>query len=353
MIRKLTAFLALASLLAACASPIDVPAGPAVTTPELADGVFVMSDGARLPEQSWLPKSAEGKPDAPKAVLIGVHGMNDYSNAFAMPASYFAKHGIATYAYDQRGFGRAPDRGHWAGTRTMVDDMAEVTDLVRKKYPDTPVYLFGLSMGCAVILAAAGEHKLPNVDGVILSSPAVWGWHSMNVAYKLALWTSAHVWPGKTLSGSRLEIWPSDNIAMLRAYSKDPLVIKQTRIGTIYGLVTLMDRGYLGARDLDVPTLVLYGKKDEIVPEAPVMHVAKIIPAPKRILEYDYGYHMLQRDLDRVVVYRDVDAWLLNHNAPMPSVAGESSGPSFADEIAFGTDTGVPRPAIKQATMGP
>jgi alpha-beta hydrolase superfamily lysophospholipase len=40
-----------------------------------------------------------------------LHGFNDYSNAFEVPAQALAWRGIATYAYDQRGFGEAPLRG--------------------------------------------------------------------------------------------------------------------------------------------------------------------------------------------------------------------------------------------------
>ena len=43
---------------------------------------------------------------APKAVIIALHGMSDYSNAFDMPGKVWAKRGITTLAIDQRGFGR-------------------------------------------------------------------------------------------------------------------------------------------------------------------------------------------------------------------------------------------------------
>ena len=73
--------------------------------------------------------------------------------------------------------------------------------------------------------------------------------------------------PGLTLTGRGLKIKPSDNIAMLRALSRDPLVIKETRVDTIYGLVDLMDAALASAPLLDVPLLVMYGAKDEIVPQ--------------------------------------------------------------------------------------
>ena len=59
-------------------------------------------DGLHLPLREWDAKN-------PKAVIVALHGMSDYSEAFEMPAPWWAEHGITTIAYDQRGFGRAPD----------------------------------------------------------------------------------------------------------------------------------------------------------------------------------------------------------------------------------------------------
>src|SRR5919199_2038019 len=106
-------------LLAACAAaPQDPPAlatqvatlGGAVATgsPRLEAQRFVTADGAVLPLRRWLPEGA------PKAVVLALHGFNDYSNGFAAPGPEWAAEGIATYAYDQRGFGAAPQRGQWA-----------------------------------------------------------------------------------------------------------------------------------------------------------------------------------------------------------------------------------------------
>ena len=74
------------------------------------------ADGAELPLRSWLPQA--GPPDA---VLVALHGFNDYSNFFDGPGRWLAGRGIASYAYDQRGFGGAPHRGLWAGTEALAE----------------------------------------------------------------------------------------------------------------------------------------------------------------------------------------------------------------------------------------
>jgi len=59
-------------------------------------------------------KTRPGKSEV-KAVILALHGFNDYANAFDGPGEIWAKEGIVTYAYDQRGFGAAPERGLWPG----------------------------------------------------------------------------------------------------------------------------------------------------------------------------------------------------------------------------------------------
>src|SRR5215831_6525254 len=235
--------LILTTVLAACAGQgtghLAAPAGIGNAVPpdgppraaQLAEKALIADDGATLPLRTWLP---EGKP---KAVILALHGFNDYSNAFAAPAEEWAKHGIATYAYDQRGFGAAAERGMWAGRAALAADVATAAGVLRRRYPGVPLYILGESMGGAVaVVAMTGESDtpLPDVDGVILTAPAVWGRATMDLLPRLALWGAVRLMPGLTLTGRGLEKKPSDNIAMLRALARDPLVIKETRVDTIY-----------------------------------------------------------------------------------------------------------------------
>lgn len=276
-----------------------------------------MPDGARLPMRVW---GAEN----PRAIIIGLHGMNDYSNAFAMPGEWFASRGITLWAYDQRGFGGAPGRGLWAGAARMADDLNTMVALARKTHPGLPVYLLGESMGGAVAMRAFTQPDPPHVDGVILAAPAVWGWRAMNAFYETVLWMSAHLLPSMTLTGGGLGIQPSDNIEMLLALGRDPQVIKETQVGTIYGLVELMDEGAAAARFIHAPVLLLYGAKDEIVPPLPVGDAMRDMQKAGRDVTpacYATGYHMLLRDLQREIVWQDIESWIDTRELPLPSGA--------------------------------
>ena len=292
---------------------------------------FVAADGQVLPLRKWLPDGAV------KAVILALHGFNDYSNAFEGPGEAWAKRGIATYAYDQRGFGAAPERGFWPGRAALAADAATASQILRRLYPGVPLYLLGESMGGAVaVVAMTGESgaPIPDVDGVILTAPAVWGRATMDLLPRLALWGAVRLAPGLTLTGRGLEITPSDNIAMLRALSRDPLVIKETRVDAIYGLVDLMDAALDSAPSLDVPLLVMYGAKDEIVPKTPIRRFVGSLPPECRhrakLAWYKDGYHMLLRDLEGPIVTADVANWVLAPAAPLPSGADRVGAEAFS-----------------------
>ena len=252
--------------------------------PHFTETAFVAADGAVLPLRKWLPPTG-GRADEVKAVILALHGFNDYSNAFDGPGGIWSTAEIATYAYDQRGFGAAPERSLWPGRAVLAADAATAIQVLRLLYPRVPVYLLGDSMGGAVaVIAITGESgtPVPDVDGVILTAPAVWGRSTMGLLPNLALWAGVRLMPGVTLTGRGLKIKPSDNIAMLRALARDPWVIHETRIDAIYGLVDLMDATLASAPLLDVPMLVSYGAKDEIVPQAAVRRFVEALPTEPR-----------------------------------------------------------------------
>jgi acylglycerol lipase len=320
-------------LLAACApapdsrGPIDAsPATVAQTAapgePHFTDKDFITVDGQGLPLRKWLPRFR------PRAAVLALHGFNDYSHAFEGPGAAWADRGIATYAYDQRGFGAAPEREHWPGRAILAGDAAAAAAALRRLYPGVPVYLLGESMGGAVaIMALTGENgtPVPEVDGVILAAPAVWGRAMMAFPSRLALWLGVRLLPSLTLTGRGLGIKPSDNLEMLRELARDPMVIKATRVDTIYGLVDLMDAALAAAPRLDPPLLLLYGADDQIIPKPALQRFVDALPAqprqPRRVAFYGSGYHMLLRDLDRALVIEDIANWVLDPAAPLPSGA--------------------------------
>lgn len=326
----------------ACANPQVQEFSLKRQDPVLQQDALIASDGARLSLRSWLPKGS------PKAVIIALHGMNDYSNAFAMPGEFLSKQGIAVYAYDQRGFGASPNAGIWPGEDNLVTDLNDMVTVVKKHYPGAPVYVMGESMGGAVAIAAFSRPDAPQVDGVILSAPAVWGGEAMNPFYRGTLWLISHIIPGKIFTGEGLKIMASDNIPMLRELGRDPLVLKGSRADSLLGLVRLMGKGYDNIEKLNVPLLVLYGSNDQVIPKVAVQGALSSVHRPAIFAYYPKGYHMLLRDLNRDIPTQDVTGWMLIDKATLFSgLVWDPKEPATVPEVLKSpVERGIARTSI-------
>ena len=88
------------------------------------------------------------------------------------------------------------------------------------------------------------------------------------------------------------------------------------------------------APSLDVPLLVMYGAKDEIVPKTPIRRFVSSLPPECRhrakLAWYKDGYHMLLRDLEGPIVTADVANWVLAPGAPLPSGADRIAAEAFS-----------------------
>lgn len=315
----------LAAALAACA-PVMAPPGPDLVRPQLQDDALVAADDYRLPLRRWLPTGE------PRIVVLALHGFGDYANAFDQAAQFWAANGVATYAYDQRGFGATATAGRWAGVGPMIDDLAMAETLIRARHRGTRFVLMGESMGAALIMAGLANGKVAPPDATVLLGPAARGRATLGAVGRNGLWLVAHSIPWWPVSTVGMNYSPSDNIAMLRRLANDPLVIKSPRVDMVWGLVNAMDGALEAAPKLDGPLLLAYGARDRVVPPHVMAELVEGLRAEAgiRVAVYKEGYHLLLRDLQAPVVHRDVLAWMLDPEPPLLSGADTGTAPFFA-----------------------
>jgi acylglycerol lipase len=305
--------------LAACITPRVQAPLTGSQTPRIEQDAAVMEDGARLPLRAWLP------PGSPRAVIVAVHGLNDYSGGFERTGTFLAAQGFTVYAFDQRGFGRHTEVGIWAGGARMADDAAQVASLVRRQHPGIPVYALGESMGGAVLLHAMQRHPAGWIDAVVLSAPAIWRRSEMHRYQRMPLTALAHSWRGLKLSGRFLGRRPSDDPTTLRWLREDPFVLQKTRVDVLWGLADLMDAVTIEPLAPAVPVLTLYGARDVIVPPEPMCTWLRTFSGQAAL--YPSGWHLLTRDLDAARVLADLAAWFEQPGIGLPSGA-DTDGPT-------------------------
>ena len=286
-----------------------------------------MAGDPPLTQLRWSP------PERPQALVLALHGFNDSKTAFDQFGAHAAARGVLVEAYDQRGFGARDDRGRWAGTDALVGEVRDRVRGLRARHPGVPVYVLGESMGGAIAAVAFASPGAPAVDGVILSAPAVWGGDALRPLYRRSLALAALVVPWGKLTGGGLKIQASDNIPALLALGRDPLYLRETRVDAVAGLVKLMDTARERAPSLRVPTLLLTGARDQVVPPQAHAEFVRLLP-PERctVVTYVNGWHLLLRDLQRERVYADALGWIARR--PPPSGLGRPCGEAATTPLA-------------------
>lgn len=90
----------------------------------------------------------------PKAVLQLVHGMCEYIDRYDDFAKYLVEDGFTVVGHDHLGHGKSvksnSEYGFFTsknGDKVVIDDMYEVTKLVKEKWANVPNFILGHSMG--------------------------------------------------------------------------------------------------------------------------------------------------------------------------------------------------------------
>lgn len=279
--------------------------------PPTSTGFLTTDDGLDLFTQQWVPRDA-----ALRAAVALVHGYAEHSSRYEHVAAYLNAHGIGVYAYDQRGFGRSPGwRAYVASFDRLMDDLdlflSHTRKAIRQEHgEDTPLFLFGHSMGGAVAALLAMERPV-RLRGLILSSPAI----EINPDLAPVLRKMARVlgW---------LMPWLPTVRSPQGLISRDPQVVAEAEADPFnyHGRVLArtgaeMMRAGQRIRNqmeaLDAPVLILHGTADQLTsPKASQQLYEHASSDDKTITLYDGLYHETFNEPEKEEVLSDVVTWI-------------------------------------------
>ena len=138
------------------------------------------SDGLRL--AGWVLN-----PPSPHGVVVLHHGLRCNRNQTLDRTVLLARAGYRCVAFDHRGHGESGGNCTSFGFYEALD-AAAVLEFVRRRWPDLPRAVIGLSMGAAAICFAADQTR--SYDAVILESL----YHDIASAFTARLKTMYPIW---------------------------------------------------------------------------------------------------------------------------------------------------------------
>ncbi len=243
--------------------------GPATPEPEVA-----ALDGTSLHVRRWPPKG-----ETWARVLI-VHGIGEYSGRYERTGRLMAEAGLDVRAFDLRGHGLSGGRRVYVGRWDDFLDDVEV-HLTALREPGRPLVLLGHSMGALIALTYACSDR-PAPDLLVLSAPPllanVPGWQ--RALAPILSRVAPTVVMANPITGDQLARDPGVGVA----YFADPLVQPRstTRLGA--ELFAAMKRARSELDQLRIPTLVIHGGADTLVPTAGSEPLGKLPGVERRVL---------------------------------------------------------------------
>lgn len=233
------------------------------------------SDGTDLLTRRWpaAPASAGGAgsggapADRPWASVLLVHGLGEHSGRYEHVGDQLAAAGIEAYGYDHRGNGASGGRrGHVDTWSQLHDDLAGRLADVRAASADRPVALYGHSMGGLVVAGYCLTDR-PKPDLAVLGSP---GLDSTLARWKLALVPLlGRLVPTLAVPNGVDGATLSRDPAVAAKVAADPLCAPAST--TRFGAEALREQAHvrgLAHGGLGIPTLVIHGEDDGLVPVA-------------------------------------------------------------------------------------
>lgn len=198
----------------------------------------------------------------PKANVLLLHGIAEHSGRYEHVGATLTEAGYSVRSFDHHGHGESGGRrGHVDGFDVFLDDVED--NLAELRADGLPVVLMAHSMGGLIALDYMLSGR-PLPDVALLSGPALGAevptWQ--RIAAPILGRLVPKLFITSEFDGSLLSTDPDVGTA----YVDDPLRVKGATAGLGLQLFTAMKRANERLSTLSVPTMVVHGGDDPIVP---------------------------------------------------------------------------------------
>lgn len=209
--------------------------------------------------------AAQWHVEFPKAAICLVHGAGEHVGRYEAICQFFNENGLAVIGFDQQGHGRSDGkRGHAPSIDSLLDDIGLCLDEVRSRYPGTPIFMYGHSLGGLETLTFLLKRRPAGLAGAVVTSP----WIQLAFpAPAVKVWVGRllkKIAPSLTLSNDLDVNGISRDPEIVARYINDPLV--HGRISAAAGIDGMEAANWLNnfEGEMPVPTLLAHGSADRL-----------------------------------------------------------------------------------------
>lgn len=245
--------------------------------------------------------------------IIIIHGLGEHSGRYKEFASFFMKKNIGVFSFDLIGHGKSDGlKGHISNIKDFTDSIEDVLIEVRRRYINTPIILFGHSLGGCLALNYLIERKSKEISLAIISS----AWIETKIQipkYLVIIQRVMHTLFPKVRISNRLDAKDlSKDIKIVDKYKNDPLVHDRISLNLLSEINKTIKKIKNKNYNIEIPVLIIHGKKDKIISYKGSELIHKKIKNSKLKL-YDNVYHEPHNDNERKEILEYYYDFIKNH----------------------------------------
>lgn len=233
--------------------------------------------------------------NAPKAVILCIHGLGLHKATYDEFASAMVKDNVEIHAIDIRGFGQ----WHLDGKDKLdfpqaMADIKGVLGRLHQKRPGVPIYLLGESMGGAIALQAAAAYP-QLVQGLISSVPSGDRWTGLGEDLKVGTHAIFGGFNKRFNVGQHVVSHATDKPDLQARWDGDPSCRSQFSPAELLEFQTFMKQNNEAANSIKaLPVLVVQGAQDKLVKPGGTWNVWEHLRTPdKQVVVSKTAEHLI------------------------------------------------------------
>ncbi len=270
--------------------------------------ILKTAGGAELFSQCWVPNGR------PRATLALVHGWGEHSGRFPHVGEALAREGYAVCAVDLPGHGRTKGtRGDGSRDR-YLEGVDALVQSARTRFAGVPVFLYGASMGGAIVLIHALTRPT-DAAGVIVTSPLIRLAKPAPALKVAAARLLSRLLPGLIMTNTLDLGLLSRDPAVAEAVARDPLYHNKVCVRLGWDMMVWGDWFDAQSGPFPLPLLAMIGSADGIVDPAATRALVGRLTGDVTLKEWKGMYHELHNEPEKDEVLGYIVSWLKGHGA--------------------------------------
>ena len=272
-------------------------------------------DGLEMYSTLWAPDVA------PRALVILIHGHGEHIHRYDHVGQAFSNAGYALAGFDVRGHGRSGgQRGHSPSYENLLDDIRDFMADMQKRYSQSPVFLYGHSMGGNQVINFALRYP-QGLRGVIVTGP----WLRLAFepsAFQLTLAkVMKRIAPAFSQASGLEQAAISSDPEVVHAYATDPLVHEKITAGLFSMIHANGEWALAHAADLKIPMLLMHGSADRLTSADASKEFAGAAGDLVTLRIWDGLFHEIHNEPVKTDVLKIMTDWIDRHLQTAPASA--------------------------------